>query len=75
MAVKYKPLSGSEASESGFDTKQSALDWGRDQEAKIRAGTWTDLGDAAAAKPTRPQARSERGRHRWRPSCSPSGRR
>ena len=40
--VKYKLPSGSEASESGFETKQSALDWGRDQEAKIRAGTWTD---------------------------------
>jgi hypothetical protein len=40
--VKYKLPNGSEASESGFETKQSALDWGRDQEAKIRAGTWTD---------------------------------
>lgn len=40
--VAYKLPGGSEASESGFDTKQSALDWGRDQEAKIRAGTWID---------------------------------
>jgi integrase len=39
--VKYK-IPGGEASESGFETKQSALDWGRDQEAKVRAGTWMD---------------------------------
>ena len=31
-----------EASESGFETKQAALVWGRDQEAKVRAGTWND---------------------------------
>jgi integrase len=36
------PPNGIEASESGFETKQAALKWGRDQEAKIRAGTWTD---------------------------------
>ena len=28
----------------GFETKQAALGWGRDQEAKVRAGTWTDPG-------------------------------
>jgi GNAT superfamily N-acetyltransferase len=28
----------------GFETKQAALAWGRDQEAKVRAGTWTDPG-------------------------------
>lgn len=39
--VKYK-IPGGEASESGFETKKAALGWGRDQEAKIRAGTWTD---------------------------------
>lgn len=39
--VKYK-VPGGEASESGFETKQAALDWGRDQEAKVRAGTWID---------------------------------
>jgi integrase len=39
--VKYK-IPGGEASESGFETKQAALDWGRDQEAKVRAGTWLD---------------------------------
>ena len=41
--VKYK-VPGGEASQSGFETKQAALGWGRDQEAKIRAGTWTDPG-------------------------------
>jgi len=39
--VKYK-VPGGEASESGFETKQAALVWGRDQEAKVRAGTWND---------------------------------
>ena len=39
--VKYK-IPGGEASQSGFETKQAALGWGRDQEAKVRAGTWTD---------------------------------
>ena len=39
--VKYK-IPGGEASQSGFETKKAALGWGRDQEAKIRAGTWTD---------------------------------
>jgi integrase len=40
--VKYKLPDGTEASESGFDTKAAALTWGRDQEALIRAGRWTD---------------------------------
>jgi len=40
--VKYKLPDGTEASESGFDTKAAALAWGRDQEALIRAGRWTD---------------------------------
>jgi hypothetical protein len=44
--VKYK-IPGGEASQSGFETKQAALAWGRDQEAKIRAGTWTDPGAGA----------------------------
>ncbi len=39
--VKYK-VPGGEASQSGFETKQAALAWGRDQEAKVRAGAWTD---------------------------------
>jgi hypothetical protein len=39
--VKYK-IPGGEDSQSGFETKKAALEWGRDQEAKVRAGTWTD---------------------------------
>ena len=40
--VKYKLPSGTEVSESGFETKAAALTWGRDQEARIREGRWTD---------------------------------
>ena len=40
--VKYRLPSGQEASESGFETKAAALAWGRDQEARIREGRWTD---------------------------------
>ena len=40
--VKYKLPGGTEASESGFETKAAALAWGRDQEARIREGRWTD---------------------------------
>ena len=40
--VKYRLPSGEETSESGFETKASALAWGRDQEARIREGRWTD---------------------------------
>ena len=40
--VKYKLPSGIETSESGFETKAAALTWGRDQEARIREGRWTD---------------------------------
>jgi len=40
--VKYKMPNGTEASESGFETKAAALAWGRDQEARIRSGRWTD---------------------------------
>ena len=40
--VKYKLPDGTEVSESGFETKASALTWGRDQEARIREGRWTD---------------------------------
>jgi hypothetical protein len=40
--VKYKLPSGLQASESGFETKAAALAWGRDQEARIREGRWTD---------------------------------
>ncbi|MFE3452451.1 hypothetical protein ACFXJ8_26355 [Nonomuraea sp. NPDC059194] len=41
--VKHKLPNGKWSSgTSGFPTKQAALDWGRDQEAKIREGTWRD---------------------------------
>ena len=40
--VKYRLPSGVETSESGFETKAAALTWGRDQEARIREGRWTD---------------------------------
>lgn len=40
--VKYKMPDGTEASESGLETKAAALTWGRDQEARIREGRWTD---------------------------------
>ncbi len=40
--MKYKLPSGLEVSESGFETKASALAWGRDQETRIRDGRWTD---------------------------------
>ena len=39
--VRYS-IPGGEASRSCFETKQAALAWGRDQEAKVRAGTWAD---------------------------------
>src|SRR5580658_3654647 len=35
--VKYRTADGTEASEPGFETKNAALTWGRDQEAQIRA--------------------------------------
>jgi len=40
--VKYKLPNGTQASESGFETKAAALTRGRDQEARIRDGRWTD---------------------------------
>ena len=40
--VKYRLPDGTGASESGFETKAAALVWGRDQEARIREGRWTD---------------------------------
>src|SRR5699024_7607353 len=40
--VKYKKPDGTWASESGFETKDSALSWGRDQESDIRRNTWID---------------------------------
>jgi hypothetical protein len=40
--VKYRLPNGTDTSESGFETKSAALAWGRDQEARIREGHWTD---------------------------------
>jgi hypothetical protein len=40
--VKYRLPNGTEISEAGFETKAAALTWGRDQEARIRQGRWTD---------------------------------
>lgn len=40
--VKYKKPNGGWASESRFETKKSALAWGRDQETDIRRNTWID---------------------------------
>jgi integrase len=40
--VKYKLPNGTDTRESGFETKTAALIWGRDQEARIREGRWTD---------------------------------
>jgi integrase len=44
--VKYKRPEGSEDCRSGFETKAAALTWGRDQEARIREGRWTDPKDS-----------------------------
>ncbi len=44
--VKYKRPDGSEVCRSGFETKASALSWGRDEEARIREGRWTDPKDS-----------------------------
>lgn len=40
--ARYKLPDGTWAHEPGFETKQEALDWGRDQESQIRHGTWFD---------------------------------
>ncbi|QKG20074.1 site-specific integrase [Actinomadura verrucosospora] len=39
---------GSTTSESGFDTKTAALNWGKEQEAAIRRHRWNDPRDGAA---------------------------
>src|ERR1700722_17010224 len=39
---KEKRPRGIAPSEPGFETKTAALTWGRDQEARIREGRWTD---------------------------------
>lgn len=50
--VKYKRPDGSWDSESGFETKEQALNWGRDQEADVRRRVWTDphAGDVTLAE-------------------------
>ncbi|WP_371624096.1 hypothetical protein OG245_15395 [Streptomyces sp. NBC_01116] len=40
--ARYNKPDGSVGSESGFPTKKTALGWGREQEAAIRAGRWVD---------------------------------
>ncbi|WP_233518531.1 hypothetical protein [Streptomyces corynorhini] len=40
--ARYKKPDGTKGSEPGFRTKVAAEDWGEDQEAEIRAGTWID---------------------------------
>lgn len=40
--ARYKKPDGTLGSEPGFRTKRAAEDWGEDQEAEIRAGTWID---------------------------------
>lgn len=39
---------GSSASQSGFETKKAALNWGEEQEAGIRRHSWNDPRDGAA---------------------------
>lgn len=39
---RYKKPDGTLGSEPGFRLKSAAEDWGEDQEAEIRAGTWID---------------------------------
>lgn len=40
--ARYLKPDGTVGSEPGFATKRQAVAWGNDQEAAIRAGTWTD---------------------------------
>ncbi|WP_242907469.1 tyrosine-type recombinase/integrase [Actinomadura terrae] len=46
--VRYVRPDGSSASESGFDTKAAALQWGQEQETGIRRHSWSDPRDGAA---------------------------
>ncbi|CAM5426257.1 hypothetical protein ADK78_28760 [Kitasatospora aureofaciens] len=64
--VRYKGPNGTWLTESGFPTKKTALDWGREQERQIKAGIWIDpearsttFGDFAR---TYMQSRRKRGR-------------
>jgi integrase len=40
--VRYQRPDATYATQSGFETKQAALAWGRDQESAMRRGDWTD---------------------------------
>lgn len=40
--ARYKKPDGTTGSEPGFRLKSTAEDWGEEQEARIRAGTWID---------------------------------
>lgn len=44
--IKYKRPDGTWGSESGFETKESALNWGHDQESDVRRNTWVDPAQA-----------------------------
>ncbi|GAA4382925.1 tyrosine-type recombinase/integrase [Actinomadura verrucosospora] len=46
--VRYMRPDGSAASQSGFETKKAALNWGEEQEAGIRRHSWNDPRDGAA---------------------------
>ncbi|GAA4227935.1 tyrosine-type recombinase/integrase [Actinomadura meridiana] len=45
--VRYTRPDGSAASESGFETKQAALQWGEEQESEIRRHRWNDPRDGS----------------------------
>ncbi|MBB4930653.1 hypothetical protein F4561_001473 [Lipingzhangella halophila] len=40
--MRYQRLDNTWASKGGFETKTAALNWGQEQEAHVRAGTWID---------------------------------
>ncbi|GAB3979262.1 integrase [Actinoallomurus acanthiterrae] len=44
--ARYKKPDGTWASEPGFETKNAAVEWGREQEGQIKRHTWIDPDDA-----------------------------
>jgi integrase len=46
--ARFQRPDGTRGSESGFETKQAALDWANDQEARVRRREWHDPRDGAA---------------------------
>ncbi|WP_146778708.1 hypothetical protein [Actinomadura craniellae] len=46
--MPHEALVAGATSESGFETKQAALDWANDQEARVRQQDWHDPRDGAA---------------------------